>query len=124
MRMANPCYQDEWGDWICDKPRALGLRAMGDLSDVLDAVSAGQAIATDPGLPETVQLALRLKNVAAREAVASGQPPSTSPGIGLGAILPYLRLYVQSREQSWILPAVIVAAIGLPFLLGVAVGRR
>ncbi len=87
------------------------------MGDVLDTVGG---IVTDPGLPETIQLAMRMRALA----VAEGGPADTSPGVGLSKINGPLRLYVEARESKWMIPAAIAAVVGLPFLLGLNIGKR
>lgn len=96
--------------------------SLGDLTSTL--VTAAQ-VTSDPYFAETV---CRLGQLAAIErgaaVTACGKTPAGARGgIGLGKVMPVLRMYVQAQQQPWLYVAGAACVLGLPFLLGMAFAR-
>jgi hypothetical protein len=115
-------------------PRARAVRngppsALGDLASTITglASAAGVAVelANDPYLPETVCRVGQLK------AINNHQRPNGCAkardgmpgGVGLGRMIKPLRAYVYAEQHRWVYPATVAAVVGIPFLLGLAIGR-
>jgi hypothetical protein len=85
-------------------------------------VEAGKAILDDPALPQLTGYVLELRAIEAKKGKAA------PAGIGLSEIVPPVRYYVYTKKHAWVVPALVVAAVaalvGLPTLVGYAVGKR
>jgi hypothetical protein len=79
-------------------------------------------VLSDPALPETTLLVKELYEV--EKAKPKTKSIITGPGIGLANTLTPLRTLIFYRKNEWALPLTIAALIGVPFLLGMTVGRR
>lgn len=92
------------------------------LPKVGTAIEAGKAILEDPALPQLTGYILDLR------AIEAAKGRAAPAGIGLSEIVPPVRYYVYAKKHSWVVPALAVAAIaaviGLPTLVGYAVGKR
>lgn len=90
---------------------------------------AGKAILDDPYFPEVTCHLLRLR------AITKGQNPGprcpstvTTPqmlrkGIGLQYAAKPLRAVVYTREKPWVVPVAALALVGVPFLVGLKLGK-
>lgn len=99
----------------------FGGGGFGDITDILaQAADLIGAVIADPALPQVLELGEELKTY---EQSPSGSNPG-GPGIGLTALVPYLSAYVwYRRNHAWAPWALGLAALGLPLLAGVAIGR-
>lgn len=100
--------------------RVLGDLSFNDLfskaSPVLNAasgaVAAASTILQDPALPEVTSLVLQL------HAAQPTKGGSTEPGIGLRKFVRPLKFYVYSQQHTWVVPALVVGALAIPYILG------
>lgn len=87
----------------------------------MSTAKAATAIATDPQLPEVVQLVLKLK------AIESGKPSGAGGGggggVGLRNVVGPLRTFVLIQEKPWILPVTVVGVFGAIFAAGYLTAR-
>lgn len=92
-------------------------------------IDAAKGVAEDPYLKEAVCNVNRLR------AVNAGQypgppcpptPPGANPnkGIGLRYAITPLHAAVYARQNPWVVPLGAAVVLGIPFLLGMAVGKR
>jgi hypothetical protein len=93
---------------------------------VVDAV---QGVVQDPYLKEFVCNVQRLKAIQAGQYPGPPCPPTPGPidpkkGIGLGQAIMPLHVVIFLRQNPWVVPLLVGGIIGLPFFLGVAVGKR
>jgi uncharacterized membrane protein len=98
----------DFGDYLQEKQ--MGYLATGG---IMSTASAAAAIASDPALPEVVQLVLKLKAIEGDK--TSG---SSSGGIGLRNVVGPLNTFVTIQERPWILPVAIVGIFGAVFAAG------
>lgn len=83
---------------------------------LLSTASAASAIATDPYLPEVVDLVLKLKkSESSSTGTSSG---STGRGVGLRNVVGPLRAFVKIQENPWILPVGVIGVVGIIFAAG------
>jgi len=83
-----------------------------------------KSVLEDPALPQVVDRAKKLQAIAKSAPKAAGAPEGSRPGIGLGAAIRPLDLFILYRQKPWILPVGIGAVLAVPALLGYFVGRR
>jgi hypothetical protein len=128
------------------RPQALGL----SWSDITGAVTKGadyaqkavdyakaapglidatKGIIEDPYLKEAACNISRLKAVTGGQYPGPPCPPTPgSPdpkkGIGLRYAIKPLHMAVYARQNPWVVPLAAVAVLGIPFFLGMAVGKR
>lgn len=79
-----------------------------------------QDVVQDPALPTVVNLIGEIVEI------ETGKPagePSNEPGVGLRKIVPALKAFVVIERNPWLPWAAGFAALALPFLGGVLVGR-
>ncbi len=84
----------------------------------LSVVEAGKAILDDPALPQVTTLVMRIQRAQQAKAARAGRPPSTAKGVGLSSVVKPLELYAYSQERPWVIPALVVGLLALPFMLG------
>lgn len=92
------------------------------------ALKAAGKVLEDPALPEVSKLVLKLHDIEQRRAKPKvpGQPSKPSApvkGVGLARVVKPLKIFVEVREKSWILPVAIGVAVLVPFTLGYFVGK-
>ena len=103
------------------KQRRYRGRPMG-LGDTLSTLTSA---AQDPYLSETICRVGQLK------AIENAQPvpgcaitaPNLGGGVGLRKVMPALRAYVYAEQHPWVYPAAVLGVIGLPMLIGYALGK-
>lgn len=94
------------------------------------ALKAVSAILDDPYFPEVTKLVLELQEIEKKKRKPSSKPtrlgaiPPPTKGVGLYRVVKPLRAFIYTQKNPWILPVAIAAMLGLPFLLGYAVGKR
>lgn len=81
-------------------------------------LAAAKQILDDPALPQVTGIVMDLHKLEQKP----GQP--TTPGIGLKRVVKPFMFYYYTRKNSWVLPVVAIALIGIPFFLGFQVGKR
>jgi hypothetical protein len=96
----------------------MAYQATGGL---LSTASAATAVATDPYLPEVVNLVLKLK--ASEKKTAGTGSGSTGKGVGLRNVVGPLRAFVKIQENPWILPVGVVGVVGVIFAAGYFTGK-
>jgi hypothetical protein len=89
----------------------MGYLATG-ASQLHSTATAAAAIATDPYLPEVVDLVIKLQS--AEKSSSSGG----GPGVGLRNVVGPLRTFVKIQEKPWILPVVVIGVFGTIFAAG------
>lgn len=95
----------------------MSYHAVGGI-DPGQLTKAVTTIVTDPALPRIVGYVLELNRLEQKP----GGP--TIEGIGLSNIERPLKMYVWSRKNKWSVPVAIGVLLGIPFLLGYAIGKR
>ena len=112
------------------KTRLAAARAAGDglgvdIGTVASGIATAADITTDPYLPETICRARQLLAIEAETAVPTCVKTASGKmgGIGLRKAMPVLRGYVFAEQNPWVYPVAAAVAIGVPFLLGVLIGR-
>lgn len=110
------------------RPRVF--RGLGDTwDDILSVVRTGGSIAAatptvlalvqDPAFPELVA---QINRIATQDAISN---PSAGPAkINLAQIIPIVRAYAWGNENKWIVPILGLAAVGIPFTIGLYIGKR
>lgn len=88
--------------------------------DIMSTATAATAIATDPSLPEIVQLVLKLRAVESGKSSSGGGGGS---GVGLRNVVGPLRTFVAIQEKPWILPVAVVSIFGSIFAFGYVAGK-
>jgi len=91
--------------------------------DIMSTATAATAIATDPSLPEIVQLVLKLKAIESSKPSSSGGGGSGGSGVGLRNVVGPLRTFVAIQEKPWILPVAVVGIFGSIFAFGYVAGK-
>jgi hypothetical protein len=86
----------------------------------MSTVSAAAAVATDPYLPEVVDLVLKLKT--SEKSSSSTSSGSTGKGVGLRNVVGPLRFFVKVQQKPWILPVAVVGIVGTIFAAGYFIG--
>ena len=105
-------------------PGALGDLAS-TITNIASTVGIAADLANDPYLPETVCRVGQLKALNNKQrpgtcqAVRDGMPG----GVGLRKLIKPLRGYVYAQEHKWTYAAAAGVVIGLPLLLGYALGK-
>lgn len=100
------------------------LQGLGDLASIVNTVSAslGTAVnvAEDPYLPEIVCHVGQLQQINAGQApgACTELPDGLPGGVGLSAAVKPFRFYVYAKQNVWVFPAVALAILGIPFMLG------
>ena len=87
--------------------------------DLLSAAEIGVSIISDPAFPRLIQLGLELK---AFEQGPSGGIPG-GQGMNLAATIPFFEGYIYYRKHPWTCALIGLGILGVPVLLGVAIGR-
>lgn len=102
----------------------------GAVSTATNVANTIAQIVGDPALGEVVSLAKQIYAVqTATPSIGTKTPPKpTGPidyraGVGLKAAVPPLKAILYVSKNPWVVPASIGAIIGLPLLLGFALGR-
>ena len=98
---------------LLKKGKTMAYQATGGL---LSTASAASAVATDPYLPEVVDLVLKLK--ASEKKTAGSGSGSSGRGVGLRNVVGPLRIFVKVQEQPWILPVGVIGVFGVIFAAG------
>jgi hypothetical protein len=113
-----------------------GLGAMGavDVSTILSYASKVPLYATtiaeiidDPYLPETACQVDRLYQARKGYKVRTCTPTvpgQGGSGVGLNRAIPALKFFVYAQQNKWVLPTTVAAIVGIPFLLGLSIGRK
>lgn len=109
------------------KQKRLARAPLGDVSTVVKAVATGVDVINDPYFPETLCHIQQLKQIENGLAVqrCARTAPNLSGGVGLRKAMPAVRVYVEAeryRPWSYLVGAGVV--LGLPMLVGYALGRR
>lgn len=101
------------------------VRAMGDVTPLqavqmgISAAKTAKHVLADPALPE---LLLTLEEIYAVESATPSKPgvvgTTVKKNIGLKHVVPPLRAYLYARRNPWVVPAVVIGAFAIPFLLG------
>lgn len=103
--------------------------AMGDLASTITNLASGVGIAVDlandPYLPEMICRVSQLRDINAgkKPPPCGNTAPGLAGGVGLRKVMPGVRAYVYSQEHKWVIPAAVAAVVGIPFLIGYALGR-
>ena len=95
------------------------------LGGVVSAISTAVGITQDPYFNEAVcrvQQIRALENKQPLPACAT-TPANLTGGAGLRKMMPPLRAYVYAEKHPWTYAAAVVGVLGLPMLLGYALGR-
>lgn len=102
------------------KPPALG--------DVSSVVTTAASVMADPYFNEAVCRIQQLRAIENKTAVSSCSKtrPGLPGGVGLRKAMPPLRAYVYAERApgKWPLYAAVAGVIGVPMLIGYAIGRR
>lgn len=104
--------------------------ALGDLASTITNLASTVGIATDlandPYLPETVCRVGQIKalNAGQRPGACVRTRDGLPGGVGLRKFIKPIRGYVYAEQHKWAYAAAAAAVIGVPFLLGLAIGRR
>jgi hypothetical protein len=120
-----------WGDVTNALQRGANVLQQGaDYAKAAPVIlDAGKGVLEDPYLKETVCNVNRLRAVNA--GIYPGPPCPPTPagsdprkGIGLRYAVPALHAAVYARQNPWVVPLAAATILGIPFLLGMAVGKR
>ena len=91
---------------------------------VVSTASAVTAVATDPYLPEVVNLVLKLRSLEKKTTAQTGPAGAgTGAGVGLRNVVGPLRTFVKIQERPWILPVAVVGIFGTVFAAGYFVAK-
>ncbi len=95
------------------------------LGDVASVIATAVDVSRDPYFSETVCRARQLYAIENRESVPAClvTPPGLTGGIGLRKVMPALREYVRAEQQPLRYIAGAAVVLGVPLLLGIAIGR-
>jgi hypothetical protein len=105
------------------------LGALGDLASTITGIASTVGIATDlandPYLPETICRVGQMKalNANQRPGACSKTAPNLAGGVGLRKLIRPLRAYTYAEQHKWAYAAAIAGVIGVPLLLGYALGK-
>lgn len=104
--------------------------AMGDIAstitNIANTVGIAGELANDPYLPETICRVGQVKQINAgqRPGACAKTADNLGGGVGLRMFIKPLRGVVYAEQNKWVYPAAIAVGLGLPFLLGYALGRK
>lgn len=95
------------------------------MGDVYGTIATAINVVDDPFLPELV---CRINQLTAIEhgqesGICANTPEGTVGGVGIGPLMPAVRLYVFAQQNKWVYGAAAVALLGIPFLLGYEYGK-
>lgn len=90
-----------------------------------DTIGTLLSTASDPYLSETICRVSQLKALNDHTAVpgCTTTPPGMPGGIGLRKVMPAFRGYVYAEQYPWVYFAAIAGVVGLPMLIGYALGK-
>ncbi len=103
--------------------------AMGDaastITSLVSTVGIATDLATDPYLPETVCRVsqIRALNNGQRPGACAETPMNKTGGVGLRRFVKPLRAYVYAEQHPWVYAAAVVGVVGVPMLIGYALGK-
>lgn len=103
--------------------------ALGDaastITNLMATVGIATDLATDPYLPETICRVGQIKalNAGKQPAACVVTPMNKTGGVGLRKFIKPLRGYVYAEQHRWVYAAAVVGVIGVPMLLGYALGK-
>lgn len=102
--------------------RTGGPVGLGDLASI---ITTAANVAEDPYLPEVICHADQLVAIEHQKPVPACQeiPAGLVGGAGLRKLVVPLRYLVYAEQNPWVYPVAIAAVLGLPFLLGYALGK-
>jgi hypothetical protein len=103
--------------------------ALGDLASTISNLASGLGIAVDlandPYLPETVCRVGQLRDIHAgkKPPVCVRTADKLPGGVGLRKLIKPLRGYIYAEQHKWVYAAGAAAIIGVPLLIGYALGK-
>jgi hypothetical protein len=97
------------------------------MGDAASAISVANDVIHDPYFNEAVCRVKQLQAIENRQAVpvCAKTAPNIGGGVGLRAAMPALRGYVYASQKpfKWPLWAAVAGAVGVPMLIGYALGK-
>ncbi len=95
------------------------------LGDAVSVIATAVDVTKDPYFSETVCRVQQLAALENKRAVpaCSTTRPGLAGGVGLRKVMPALRAYVKAEQQPLYYAAGAAVVIGLPMLLGYALGK-
>jgi hypothetical protein len=107
----------------------MGYQRVGGIEDMIKTAMSGVGIAgsilANPYVPEII---CRVKQVDAhhtgRQVALCVTTPSVPDSLGIGKFMPAVRAYAYAEQHRWAYPLLAALLLGVPFMLGYAVGKN
>lgn len=96
------------------------------LGSVVGTIQTAVDVTKDPYFQETVCRVDQLSAIENKRPVprCATTRAGLTGGVGLRKVMPALRAYVYAEQRPWVYAAAAAGVIGLPMLLGYALGKR